>query len=186
MSTQSAIQTAIVDFDKAIAHLNHEFSRLQVGQANPALVDSLMVEAYGQMQPLKNLASISVPEPRTLQIQPWDRGMLGAVEKAIQKSDLNLSPVNNGAAVLLNIPPLTEERRRDLVKVVHRLAEEARISIRAVRQTAHTKFKTLSQNKEITEDDVKGAEKRLQEKVDEYNDKVAELAKMKEQVIMKV
>ncbi len=186
MSTSVVIQNAVADFEKALAHLSDEFSRLQVGFASPALVEHLLVEAYGSTQPLKNLANISAPEPRSLQIQPWDRTILGAIEKAIQKSDLSLSPLNNGLVLILNIPQLTEERRRDLVKVVHKLAEEARIAIRNSRQTAHSKFKELAQAKEISEDEAKGAEKRLQEKVDESNEKIGEMSKAKEQAVMKV
>lgn len=186
MSIDSVLQTALSDFEKALSHLNQEFGRLQVGQASPSLVEHLMIEAYGSHQPLKNVASVSVPDPRTLQIQPWDKSILGAVERAIQISDLHLNPINNGLAILLNIPQLTEERRKELVKVVHRLTEEARIAIRNSRQDALSRLKQLSQAKEITEDQLTGAEKRLQEKVDDYNGKVAELAKKKEESVMKV
>lgn len=186
MSTEPFIQTAVSDFEKALAHLNDEFSRLQVGRANPSLVEHVLVEAYGAKQPLKNMANISVPDPKTLQIQPWDRSLLGAVEKAILQSDLGLNPVNNGVSILLNIPTLTEERRRDIVKIVNKLAEEARISVRNIRQTAHAKFKQMAQDKQITEDEVTGAEKRLQEKVDAYNGKIGEAAKKKEEMVMTV
>ena len=186
MPTKQYIDAAIQDFEKVIAHLQEEFSHLQVGRANPGLVEGIMVESYGSMQPIKNLANISIPEPKTLQIQPWDKSVLGAMEKAIQMSDLGLNPVNNGVALMLNIPPLTEERRRDLVKLVHKLAEDARISIRNARQVAHSKFKSLAQSKDITEDDATGAEKRLQEKVDDFNKKVAELSKAKEDAVMTV
>ncbi len=145
-----------------------------------------MVEAYGSQQPIKNMASINVPEARSLSIQPWDKSVLGAIEKAILASGLGLNPINNGAALLINIPSLTEERRKELVKIVNKLAEEARISIRGARQTAHDKFKTLKQEKKITEDEATGAEKKLQERVDEYNKKVADLAKAKEEAVMTV
>ncbi|HCW32051.1 MAG: ribosome recycling factor, ribosome recycling factor [Candidatus Peregrinibacteria bacterium GW2011_GWF2_39_17] len=186
MSTTQYIQQANLEFEKIIEHLRQEFSRLQVGQANAALVESMLIDVYGAKQPLKNLANISVPDSRTLQIQPWDRNIINSIEKAIQLSDLNLSPVNKGTAIFLMIPPLTEERRRDLVKVVHNLAEEARISIRNARQSAHHKFQELEQKKEISEDEGTGAEKKLQEKVNECNDKVAELAKAKEESMMKI
>lgn len=184
--TQQTIDACVAEFDKTLLHLKDEFSRLQVGRANPALVESVMVEAYGSTQPLKNLANISVPDPKTLQIQPWDKSVMASVEKAIMQANLGLNPVNNGVALLVNIPPLTEERRRELVKVVHQLAEEARISIRNARQVAHAKFKAQAQSKEITEDEATGAEKRLQAKVDDYNGKVAEAAKAKEDAVMKV
>jgi ribosome recycling factor len=186
MSADPYIQVAIQEFDKTIAHLNDEYSRLQVGRANASLVEHIMVDSYGSLQPLKNLANISVPEAMTLQIQPWDKGMMAPIEKAIQQSDLGLNPINNGAAILLNVPALTEERRKDLVKIVGKFAEEARISIRNARQTAHSKFKSLASDKTISEDDAKGAEKKLQDKVDASNVKVAELAKAKEEGIMTV
>jgi len=186
MSTDPYIQTAITDFEKALSHLNDEFSRLQIGRANPSLVEHIMVEAYGAQQPLKNMANISVPDPKTLQIQPWDKSVMRDIEKAIQQADLGLNPVNNGAAILLAIPPLTEERRKEIVKIVHKLAEDARISIRNIRQTAHSKFKQMAQDKEITEDEATGAEKKLQEKVDDYNNKVADAAKAKEEAVMTV
>ncbi len=186
MSTDPFIQAAASEFEKAFSHMNQEFSRLQVGRANPSLVEHLQVESYGAQQPLKNVANISVPDPKTLQIQPWDKSILGTIEKAIQAAGLGLNPVNNGTAVLINIPPLTEERRKEIVKIVHHLAEEARISIRNARQTAHSKFKQMAQDKQITEDDAISAEKRLQEKVDDYNKQVAEAAKAKEEAVMTV
>jgi ribosome recycling factor len=184
--TQQYIDAAVADFEKTVAHLHDEFSRLQVGRANPALVESVMIDAYGSSQPLKNMANISVPDSKTLQIQPWDKSVMGAIEKGILQANLGLNPVNNGAGIIISIPALTEERRKDLVKVVHKLAEDAKISIRNARQVAHAKFKSLSQDKEITEDEVTGAEKQLQTKVDEYNGKVVDAAKAKEEGVMTV
>lgn len=186
MSTDAAIQLAVTEFDKTLKHLGEEFGRLQIGRANPSLVEHCMVEAYGMQQPLRNLANISVPDAKTLQIQPWDKSVMGAVEKSIQMANLNLNPVNRGDAILINIPPLTEERRKELVKIVHRLSEESRISVRNIRQTAHAKFKTLAQEKNITEDEAKGAEKRLQDKVDQTNEKISEMAVAKEQAILTI
>ena len=180
------INAAVTEFEKTLVHLKDEFSRLQVGRANPALVESIVVEAYGSSQPLKNLANISVPDSKTLQIQPWDKSVMGAVEKAILQADLGLNPVNNGVTIIVNIPMLTEERRMELVKVVHKLAEDARISVRNARQTAHAKFKSMAQNKEITEDEATGAEKRLQVKVDDTNVTIADAARAKEASVMTV
>ena len=180
------INAAVTEFEKTLVHLKDEFSRLQVGRANPALVESIVVEAYGSSQPLKNLANISVPDSKTLQIQPWDKSVMGAVEKAILQADLGLNPVNNGVTIIVNIPMLTEERRIELVKVVHKLAEDARISVRNARQTAHAKFKSMAHNKEITEDEATGAEKRLQVKVDEVNVTIADAARAKEASVMTV
>lgn len=184
--TNQYIDQAKAEFEKALEHLKEEYSRIQAGRANPSLVEGLMVESYGTQQPIKAVASITVPDPKTLQIQPWDKSMIAAIEKAIHDSDLSLNPVNNGAAVILNIPPLTEERRTELAKVVKQLSEEAKISIRNSRQTAHTRFKEAEGAGEITEDDKYGAEKRLQEVVDEYNGKVDEMEKGKSEGIMTV
>lgn len=184
--TQQYIDAAVADFDKALSHLKDEYSRLQVGRANPGLVESVMVEAYGAMQPLKNMANISVPDSKTLQVQPWDKSVMPMIEKAILQANLGLNPVNNGISLIINIPMLTEERRRDLVKVVHSLAEEARISVRNARQIAHSKFKAMVQAKELPEDEAIGAEKRLQAKVDDFNAKIAEAARSKEDAVMTV
>ncbi len=186
MPTNQYIDQARQEFEKALSHLNSEYGKLQVGRANPAMVETLTVDVYGMAQPMKAVATISCPDPRTLQIQPWDKSNIAPIEKAVRESDLGLNPVNNGNAVMLNIPPLTEERRRDLVKVVKKLSEEAKISIRNGRQTAHTRFKELESNSEITEDDKYGAEKKLQEVVDEYNKKIDEAEKAKSEAVMTV
>lgn len=180
------IGVAKVEFDKALAHLHEEYARLQVGRAHPGLVEGLLVSAYGSYQPLKNLASISIPDPKTLQIQPWDRSIMSSVEKAIRESTLGLNPVNSGVAILLNIPPLTEERRRDLTKIVKKLAEDAKISVRTARQVAHNAFKELEAAKQIREDDKFAAEESLQKVVDDYNKKIDDAEKAKTEAIMKV
>lgn len=174
------------DFSKVINHLKDEFAGLQIGRASAGLVEGLMVETYGSMQPLKAIASVSVPDARTIQIQPWDRGVLSVVEKAIRESDLNLNPSNNGLAIILSIPPLTEERRRDLVKVVGRMAEDARISVRNLRHDAMAVYKRQEHDGEMSEDERKRAEKVLQEKVDAVNAEITDLAKKKEEAIMTV
>lgn len=186
LKTIKMLQKAQAAFEKAIARLKEEFSGLQIGRASSSLVESIMVDAYGALQPVKAVATVSVPDARTLQIQPWDKGMLPAIERAIQNSDLNMNPTNNGAAVILNIPPLTEERRRDLVKILHRLAEEAKISVRNARHDAMSHFKREEGDGNMSEDDRKRSEKQLQEKVDKCNEQIGELAKQKEEVIMTV
>lgn len=185
-TTQEHISAAATEFQKAINHLRTEYSRLQVGRASPSLVENLNVEAYGGKQPMKSLASISVPDVKTLQIQPWDKGILGAIEKAIREADLGLNPVNDGRVIRLPMPPLTEERRRELVKVVGHMAEQAKISIRTARGTAHGAFKTMEEGEEITEDERRLSEKKLQEKVDAANKEVEETAKKKEEEIMTI
>lgn len=186
MTTQDHINTANQEFQKTLAHLKAEYARLQIGRATPALVEDVKIEAYGGLQPIKGLASVSVPDPRTLQIQPWDRNTLGAIERAIQAANLGLNPINDGRVIRVPMPPLTEERRKELVKIVHQMSETAKISIRNARGVAHGSFKTMEEGKEITEDDRRLAEKHLQEKVDAANKEVEELAKKKEQDIMTV
>lgn len=186
MSVQTALATAQTEFEKAYKHLQDEYSRLQIGRASAALVEAIPVEVYGASQPIKAIASISIPESRTIQIQPWDKSSLAAIEKGIVGAGLNLNPVNDGICVRINIPPLTEERRKDLVKVVHRLAEEARIGIRNGRQEANNNFKQMRASNEVTEDDQNDAEKQLQAKVDDYNKKIDDSAKSKEQDVMTV
>jgi len=186
MPTKPYLEAAKQEFTKAIEHLQHEYSKLQIGRASAALIEEVKVTAYGTDQPLKAVASISVPDPKTLQIQPWDKGVLNQIEVAIQQAGLNLMPVNDGVVIRINIPPLTEERRAELAKVVHKLAEDARISVRTARQTAHESFKKLENDKEISEDDFHLANKQLQEAVDNVNKEIEELAKSKEQDIMTI
>jgi ribosome recycling factor len=186
MKTDEQIQKAAQDFSGAMEHLKAEYSRLQIGRASSSLVENIDVESYGVSQPLKALANISTPDAKTISIQPWDRSTLGAIEKAITASDLGLAPVNDGVAVRINIPALTEERRKELAKVVYQLAEEAKISIRNARQSAQNKFKEMKDASEITEDDLHGSQKRLQDKVDDANKQIDELAKKKEEDIMKI
>lgn len=186
MTTKDYIAAAEAEFQKTLQHLKGEFARLQIGRASPALVEDLKVEAYGGFQPLKSLASVSIPDPKTLQIQPWDKSLLGPIERAIQTANLGLNPINDGRVLRLPMPPLTEERRKELAKVVHQMAENAKIGIRNSRGTAHSAFKTLEGNKEISEDERRLSEKHLQEKVDAANKEVEELAKKKEQDIMTI
>lgn len=174
------------EFEKVISHFKNELSRLQIGRASAALVENVAVDVYGSSQPLKAVANISVPESRSLMIQPWDKGNLGAIEKAIADAGLGLNPINDGVVIRINIPPLTEERRRDLTKHVKQLAEQAKIGIRNLRQDANNKFKQMKSSGEITEDDLKNAEKKLQDKVDEANKKIDETADSKESDIMTV
>lgn len=171
---------------KSIDHLQEEYGKLQTGRASAALVEGVMVESFGTMMPLKGVASISIPESNQIAIQPWDRSQLASIEKAITQANLGLNPQNDGLLIRLVIPPLTEERRRDLVKTAHRLAEEARISIRNARQDAHTQLKNLKKDKQISEDESTRLEKQLQEGVEQFNQNVDQLAKKKEEEVMKI
>lgn len=186
MDTQTIISTALDEFENAFVHLKDEFSRLQAGRASASLVENISVEMYGVAQPVKALANISLPDPRTLQIQPWDKSALVPIEKAIVGVGTGLNPVNDGSCVRVVIPPLTEERRAELTKHVRDLAETARISVRTSRQEAHNQFKKLKADGDMTEDDFYNSDKDLQKKVEDANKKVDELADAKERDIMTV
>lgn len=186
MPTQPLINSAKDEFKKAEEHLKVEYSKLQIGRASAALIEDVKVDAYGTQQPLKACASISVPDPKTIQIQPWDKGILNQIDVAIQAAGLNLNPINDGNFVRINIPPLTEERRAELSKHVHKLAEDAKISIRNARQAAHDGIKKLEGDKEISEDEMHHTNKLLQDEVDAANKTIEELAKAKETDIMTV
>jgi len=167
---------------KALDYLHEEYGKLQMGRANAALVDSLLVESFGATMPLKGLANISIPESNQIAIQPWDRNLLGAIEKAIRESNLGLNPTNDGMMIRLILPPLTEERRKDLVKLVHKYAEENRVSVRNTRHEALHKLKQM----ELSEDEMKGMEKKIQVLVDEFNEHIENGAKHKEKDIMTI
>ena len=165
MSAEVLMKNLEEQMTKSIEHLHKEYSSLQIGRASSALVERVMVEVYGTMQPLKACASISVPDAKTIQIQPWDRSTLQSIEKGIKMSDLGLNPQNDGVVIRLNIPALTEERRKELTKVVSKMAEECKITIRTARQDCLTKLKTMQKNAEITEDQLKHFEKKIQENI---------------------
>jgi ribosome recycling factor len=187
MTISELLNEAKAGFDKAYTHLTGELAGLQVGRASAAMVEGLQIDSYGAHQPLRNLANISVPDARTLAIQPWDRSTLQSIEKAIRDSSLGLNPNNDGLRILLNIPPLTEERRRDLTKVVGSLAEEARIGVRRIRQEILGRARRAADGDDaFTEDDEKVFEKKLQTEVDSVNQRIEELAKKKEAEVMKV
>ena len=146
---------------KAVSHARSEFAGVRTGRATPVLVEKMPVDYYGSNVPMQQLAGFTVPEARTLVISPYDKGALGAIEKAIQQSDLGLSPSNDGQVIRLNFPPLTEERRRDLVKVVKHMAEEGRISIRNQRRSGRHDLSALEKDGDISADDLERAEKEL-------------------------
>ncbi len=182
-----AIETAAIEFEKIFDFLKKEYSALQTGRASAALVEDIVVESYGQRMPLKHVANISLPGPQEIMIDPWDKGQLAAIEKAIRDNqDLKLNPVNSGIAIRLNIPPLTEERRKDIVKVVHQKAENARVSIRQIRHASHDLLKKAEKDGELSEDELKRYEKELQSKVDGSNQTIEEMTKHKEVDVMKV
>lgn len=169
------------DGNKVLQYLQGELGRLQTGRANAALVEHVDVEAYGQKMQMKAVASISVQDARTIVIQPWDKTVLGAIEKAIQVSNLGVNPVNDGVLIRLSLPMMTEERRKELQKIVHKLAEEARISLRQHRQ------KAVDAIKQDKDEDVRSTlEGILQKEVDAFNEKIDAARKHKEEEVMKV
>ena len=170
----------------AITVLHSDLSTIRTGRASPALVEKIQVEYYGNPTPLQQLASISVPEPRSLMIKPFDGTTIKAIEKAIQTSDLGLNPNNDGKAIHLNLPPLTEERRRDLVKQMHHRLEESRIAVRNIRRDVHNDMREFEKEKLVTEDELKRGEDDLQKLTDKYIEEIAEQGKNKEKEIMEV
>lgn len=171
---------------KAVDALRRELATVRTGRANPALVDHLRVDYHGTPMPLNQLASVTVPEARLLTIQPWDKGALDAIEKAIQKSDLGLNPSNDGSVIRLVIPQLTEERRRDLVRVVHKKVEEGRVAIRNVRRDAHEMLRELLREKEISQDEEHRAQERLQKVTDRLIGEADEVGEEKERELLEV
>lgn len=173
-------------FEEAIKHFSEEMTRLRTGRATPALVDHLLVDYYNTKSPIKQIASVSAPEARLIVISPWDKGSLVMIEAAIREANLGLNPSNDGSVIRLSIPPLTEERRRDLVKALNRLAEEARIAVRTIREDAWKEIQDVEKAGGMTEDDKFRGKDALQEIVEEYNVRIEELRKKKEGEIMTV
>lgn len=170
----------------AVQALEEDLAGIRTGRATPALVERLSVEYYGNPTPLIQLASISVPEPRTLLIRPFDAGSLRNIERGILSSDLGLTPNNDGKSIRLNLPPLTEERRQDLVKVVHTRLEEARVAARNVRRDIIKDLRDFENEKLISEDDLKRGEEQLQKITDHYVDEINEIGERKEKEILEV
>jgi|UniRef100_A0A7C3Z3F6 ribosome recycling factor len=171
---------------KSLDLLATEFSRIRTSRANPALLDGIKVNYYNALVPLKQIASIVAPEPKLLVIQPWDKNAIPEIEKAIQKAELGLNPQVEANVIRIPIPPLTEERRKELVKLISRLAEETRVAIRNIRRDANETIKRMEKNKEISEDDSKVAMKKIQEITDESIRSVDELVKKKEKEILEI
>ncbi len=171
---------------KAIRHLDVEYSKLQLGRANPAMVESILIEQYGSMQPIQNVASVSNMDSQTLSIKPWDKSAIHAIAKAITESGMGLNPQTMADSVMIKVPPLTEERRKELAKVAKNLAEDAKITIRNARQDSLKAIKKAEDDKEISEDIRKQNEAELQKLIEEANKNVEEHFKHKEADIMKI
>jgi ribosome recycling factor len=184
------VKEALADAEErmkgAITALEQNLATIRTGRASPALVERLMVEYYGTPTPLQQLATLSAPEPRLLTIKPFDPSSLKDIERGILASDLGLTPSNDGKLIRLNIPPLTEERRKELIKVVHHRLEEARVAVRNIRRAAHDDLREFEKEKVISEDDLKRGETDLQKLTDKYIEKVDEHGKRKEAEIKEI
>ena len=183
---KEVLDSAKQKMEKCVAALEHEFSTIRAGRANPAVLDKVFVDYYGAPTQINAMAAISVAEARILVIQPWDASMLKSIEKAIMASDIGITPTNDGKCIRIAFPQLTEERRKELVKQISKYGEEAKVTVRNIRRDAMDKFKTMKKNSEITEDDMKNAEKDVQNLTDKFCDKVDTVCKEKEKEIMTI
>lgn len=180
------LKTAEDKMKKSVQSLEGEFNGLRTGRASSALFDKISVQYYGNPTPLNQVASISIPESRLVVIQPWDKSVLGEIEKAILSSELSLNPNNDGNVIRINIPPLTEERRKELVKVAKNYGEQAKVAIRNVRREANDQLKKLLKDKELSEDQEKQGIDEIQKITDKYVDEISKKLEVKEKEIMEV
>ncbi|MEE8369303.1 MAG: ribosome recycling factor [Dehalococcoidia bacterium] len=183
---QESIQDSRERMLKALDSLHHDLATVRTGRASPGLVEHLRADYYGTPTALNQMATITTPEARLIVIQPWDRTGLSAIEKAIQKSDLGLNPTNDGSVIRLAIPPLTEDRRRDLVKQVHKRVEECRIAVRNVRRDCHERIRRLEHDHEISEDELRRAETNLQNLTDEQVKQIDKVGEEKEAELLAI
>lgn len=172
--------------DKAVQAFKRDLTSVRAGRATPSMLDKITVEYYGSQMPVNQVASVTSPEPRQLVIAPWDKGMLGEIEKAIQKSDLGLNPSNDGAVIRLIIPQLTEQRRQELVKVVRKMAEESRVAVRNIRRDANDDLKKMEKAGDVSEDDVRRGQERVQGLTDRFVAEIDKLAVAKEKDVTEV
>lgn len=183
---KDTINAAKEKMNKSFNALNNEFAAIRAGRANPAVLDKVMVDYYGAPTPINQMAAVSVSEARILVIQPWDKSSLKLIEKAILASDVGITPTNDGTAIRLIFPQLTEERRKDLCKTIKKYGEECKVTVRSIRRDTIEKFKTMKKNSEITEDDMKDCEKKVQDITDKFCADVDKAVSAKEKEIMTV
>jgi ribosome recycling factor len=181
-----SLQKARQRMDGAIDALRREFASVRTGKASPALLDSVKVDAYGSILPINQVGTVSAPEARMLVVQPWDKSLIKAIEKSLRESDLGLNPSNDGAVIRIPIPALTEERRREYVKMLHKLTEEARVAVRNVRRDANDEVKQRQKDEGLSEDDIRREQGEVQKLTDQYIARVEELLKHKEAEVMEV
>jgi ribosome recycling factor len=186
VTIQEIVADSELRMNKSVEKLRLDFTHIRTGKASVGLVEPIRVDAYGSEMPLSQVASVSTPDAKTIVIQPWDKSVMSAVEKAIMKSDLGLHPSNDGTVIRLVVPPLTEERRRDLVKMVKKFSEEAKVAVRNIRRDANEHIKKLEKNHEVSEDDSVKAEKRIQDVTDRHIKDMDHLFELKEKEILDV
>jgi ribosome recycling factor len=186
MATDELFSETEHRMQQAVESLQRELTTLRTGRASPTLVERLLVEYYGAPTPLNQMAAIHATDARTITIQPWDKKTLGDIERAIQKSDLGLNPNNNGDVIRINIPALTEDRRKEMVKVLHKKVDEAKVAVRNVRRDTHDKLREQEKAKQISEDDLKRNTDRLQKLTDKYIDELDKVGQAKEREVMEV
>jgi len=180
------IENHLGDFSGAVEHFKQDISTLKTGRANPAVLDSIRVSSYGTMSPINQVASISVPDARCILIQPWDKGVLKDIEKAIQESDLGINPVNEGDKIRITIPQMTEESRKDIVKILNQKAEQAKIAVRIVRDKVKEEILEAEKNKDFGEDEKYSLMEGLDKKTTEFNDQIKAITETKEKEIMSI
>lgn len=186
MSVNEILKESEHKMKMAVEATVHDFGRIRTGRANPVMLEHIKIDYYGTETPLNQVANISVPEPRQLQISPYDKSLLGPIERAITNSDLGINPNNDGQNIRLNFPPMTEDRRKDMQKQVHARTEEGCVAIRNVRHHALNTLRDMQKNKEITEDELKGHEKRIQELTDKYVEQTHAAQKVKDAELMEI
>ena len=183
---QALIKTTEEKMNKSVAALEREFAAVRAGRATPAILDKISVDYYGTPTPINQMAAISVPEGRMLQIQPWDASTLSSIEKAIQASDIGINPTNDGRIIRLVFPPLTEERRRELVQDIKKMSEDSKVAVRSIRRDSIEKLKAMKKNNEITEDDLANGEKKIQTITDNFVKEIDNVSAAKEKEIMEI
>ncbi len=183
---KTVYETAKTKMGKTVNALVGEFGAIRAGRANPQLLDKIAVDYYGTPTPINQLASVSATEARVLTIQPWDKSVLKAIEKAIQTSDIGINPQNDGSVIRLTFPPLTEDRRKDLVKDIQKIAENSKVAVRSIRRDCIEKLKAMKKNSEITEDDLKDAEKEIQKITDNYTKEIETICDAKQKEVMSI
>jgi ribosome recycling factor len=184
--TKEVIGNMKSHMEKSVESLRREYQKVRTGRANLGLLDDVRIDYYGTPSPLSQVATLSVPEPRTINLQPWESKMIPVIEKAIMNANLGITPTNDGKVIRLNLPALTEERRKDIVKQLKKMAEEAKVAVRNIRRDAIDELKKLEKNKKISEDDLKRGEKDVQDSTNTFVAKIDEVLAHKEKEVMEV